>query len=83
MGLGIVRRVATVTPNGYEPVARATFGVALAGVAGALTGLLFAALSVKGTRLSESRPLPLLARAGGGLYSLIPAVATSLVGGVP
>jgi hypothetical protein len=149
---------------GYVPAAWDSFGEVLAAVAGALTGLLFVALSVKGNALSESRvltsraaqtlvlfmtsvmiavmlvaPQPatavgaellalavfvgavlftldrragqarepgvarfveryspntitailvgtagvtLLARAGGGLYWLIPAVAASLIGGV-
>jgi threonine/homoserine efflux transporter RhtA len=39
---------------GYLPAARATFGGAVAAVGGALTGLLFVALSVKGTALSRS-----------------------------
>jgi hypothetical protein len=38
-------------------VAWVTFGGAVAAVAGALTGLLFVALSVKGAALSQSRPL--------------------------
>jgi hypothetical protein len=42
---------------GYLPAAWGSFGEALAAVAGALTGLLFVALSVKGTALSKSRPL--------------------------
>ena len=42
---------------GYVPAAWATFGGAVAAVAGALTGLLFVALSVKATALSESRAL--------------------------
>jgi hypothetical protein len=42
---------------GYEPVAWGSFGGALAAVAGALTGLLFVALLVKGTALSQSRAL--------------------------
>jgi hypothetical protein len=56
-GLAIVRSVATVQPIGYSPVAWVTFGGAVAAVAGALTGLLFVALSVKGAALSQSRPL--------------------------
>ena len=42
---------------GYVPAAWGSFGGALAAVAGALTGLLFVALSVKGTALSGSRAL--------------------------
>jgi hypothetical protein len=41
----------------YAPAAWDSFGDALAGVAGALTGLLFVALSVKGAALSKSRGL--------------------------
>ena len=41
---------------GYVPAAWGSFGGALAAVAGALTGLLFVALSVKGTALTKSRP---------------------------
>jgi hypothetical protein len=41
----------------YAPAAWDSFGDALAGVAGALTGLLFVALSVKGAALSKSRAL--------------------------
>jgi hypothetical protein len=42
---------------GYMPSAWGGRGEALAAVAGALTGLLFVALSVKGAALSQSRPL--------------------------
>jgi hypothetical protein len=56
-GLAIVRGVATVQTNGYAPLAWSTFGGSVAAVAGALTGLLFVAVSVKGTALSQSRPL--------------------------
>jgi hypothetical protein len=42
---------------GYAPAAWAGFGGAVAAVAGALAGLLFVALSVKGTALSGSRAL--------------------------
>jgi hypothetical protein len=56
-GLAIVRRVARVEPSGYERLAWATFVGALAGVAGALTGLPSVALCVKSTALFESRAL--------------------------
>jgi hypothetical protein len=55
--LAIVRGVTTVEPSGYSPVAWTAFGGAVAAVAGALTGLLFVALSVKGTALSGSRAM--------------------------
>ncbi len=42
---------------GYTLAAWGSFGGALAAIAGALTGLLFVALSVKGTALSESPAL--------------------------
>jgi hypothetical protein len=42
---------------GYAPAAWATFGGAVSAVAGALTGLLFGALSVTGTALSTSPAL--------------------------
>jgi hypothetical protein len=42
---------------GYVPAVWGSFGGALAAVAGALTGLLFVALSVKGTAVSKSRVL--------------------------
>jgi hypothetical protein len=46
-----------VDPMGYAPAAWTAFGGALAGIGGALTGLLFVALSVKGNALSESPAL--------------------------
>jgi len=42
---------------GYTPAAWDSFGGALAAVAGALTGLLFVAVSVKASALSESLAL--------------------------
>jgi hypothetical protein len=46
-----------VDREGYVPAAWATFGGTLGAVAGALTGLLFVAVSVKGSALSESPAL--------------------------
>src|SRR5262249_4745726 len=45
------------TAMGYVPTAWASFWGALAAIAGALTGLLFVALSVKGAALSKSPAL--------------------------
>ena len=42
---------------GYAPALWGSFGGALAAVSGALTGLLFVALSVKGDVLAASRSL--------------------------
>jgi len=62
---------------GYEPAAWATFGGALAAVAGALTGLLFVALSVKGAALSES--LTLRSRAAQTLVLFMTSVLIAVV----
>jgi len=42
---------------GYQPEARHDFGVTVAGLAGALTGLLFVAVSINSQALSRSRSL--------------------------
>ena len=42
---------------GYTAAAWLSFGEAIAAIAGALTGLLFVALSVKGNALAASRSL--------------------------
>ena len=55
---------------GYSTVPWASFGAALAAVAGALTGLLFVALSVKSDTLLASRSLR--ARATQTLVLFIP-----------
>ena|SRR5256885_7026978 len=79
---------------GYLPEMWHDFGVAVAGLAGALTGLLFVAVSIKSDVLGRSRSLAFravlvgaagltfLLKAGGGLYWMIPAVLAGLVGGV-
>jgi hypothetical protein len=61
---------------GYVPGAWATFGGALAAVSGALTGLLFVAVSVKGTALSESHALS--SRAAQTLVLFMTSVLTAL-----
>jgi len=62
---------------GYEPSAWSSFGGALAGISGALTGLLFVALSVKGAALSGSRTLS--SRAAETLVLFMTSVLVALV----
>jgi hypothetical protein len=62
---------------GYAPAAWGGFGGAVAAVAGALAGLLFVALSVKGTALSGSRALS--SRAAQTLVLFMTAVLIALV----
>jgi hypothetical protein len=62
---------------GYAPLAWGTFGGALAAVAGALTGLLFVAVSVKGSALSASSALR--SRAAQTLVLFMTSVLTALV----
>jgi hypothetical protein len=62
---------------GYVPAAWGSFGEALAAVAGALTGLLFVALSVKGTALSKSRALT--SRAAQTLVLFMTSVLSALM----
>lgn len=82
---------------GYATAMWLSFGEALAAVAGALTGLLFVAVSVNSGAMAASLSLrsntvtavlvgvaglTFLLKAGGGLYWLIPAAMASLLGGV-
>jgi hypothetical protein len=62
---------------GYTPDEWAAFGGALAAIAGALTGLLFVALSVKGTALGGSRALR--SRASQTLVLFMTSVLISLI----
>ncbi|MFZ0162119.1 MAG: hypothetical protein WAL12_00910 [Trebonia sp.] len=80
----------------YAPQAWRDFAVTTGGLAGALTGLLFVAVSLHSGALNRSRSLvtavlvavagvSFLLKAGGGLYWMIPAVLAvlaGLVGGV-
>ena len=61
---------------GYTPPAWLGFGEALAAVAGALTGLLFVALSVKGEVLAASRSLS--SRAAQTLVLFMTSVLTAV-----
>lgn len=62
---------------GYAPAAWATFGGAVSAVAGALTGLLFVALSVKGTALAASPAL--ISRAAQTLALFMTSVLIAVV----
>lgn len=64
---------------GYLPGMWHDFGVTIGSLAGALTGLLFVAVSIKSDTFAG---VTFLVTAGGGLYWLIPAAVVSLVGGV-
>lgn len=66
---------------GYTPAAWTSFGGALAAVAGALTGLLFVALSVKGAALSTS--LALSSRAAQTLVLFMTSVLIALILAAP
>ena len=62
---------------GYVPAAWTAFGGALAGIGGALTGLLFVALSVKANALSESPALS--SRAAQTLVAFMTSVMIAVV----
>jgi hypothetical protein len=66
---------------GYQAGAWLTFGAALAGVAGALTGLLFVAVSIKSDALARSRNLS--SRAAQTLVLFMIAVLLGLLGVTP
>jgi hypothetical protein len=66
---------------GYAPAAWGTFGAAVAAVAGALTGLLFVALSVKATALAAS--LALRSRAAQTLVLFMTSVLIAVVLAAP
>jgi uncharacterized membrane protein len=68
---------------GYEPAAWATFGGALAAIAGALTGLLFVAVSVNGTALAESPTIRLRAAQTLVLFMISVLIAVVLVAPQP
>jgi hypothetical protein len=75
--------MATMEPSSYAPMAWATFGGAVAAVAGALTGLLFVALSVKGTALTESLALSSRAAQTLVLFMTSVLIAVALVAPQP
>ncbi len=66
---------------GYDPVQWHDFGVALAGVGAALTGLLFVAVSINITRILAAPSLPV--RAGETLTILVSQVVVALLLLVP
>jgi hypothetical protein len=68
---------------GYMPAAWDSFGEVLGAVAGALTGLLFVALSVKGTALSASRALASRAAQTLVLFMTSVLIAVALVAPQP
>src|SRR5215831_8502858 len=64
-------------PVGYTAAAWLSFGEAVAAIAGALTGLLFVALSVKGDALAASRSLS--SRAAQTLVLFLTSMLAALV----
>src|ERR1700748_3226582 len=68
---------------GYKPSDWVNFGVAVAGVAGALTGLLFVAVSVRSSVLSTTRNLRFRAAQTLVLFTTAIVVAMALVAPQP
>ena len=74
---------ALCTPVGYQAAAWVNFGVAIASVAGALTGLLFVAASIRSSALSASSNLRFRAAQTLVLFTSATVVAIALVAPQP